>query len=241
MIEPVFGSRRQRHCRGAEQETNPEGPMSSTTCVIVDDHPAIAQAVDSAFSNTAISLVGRARGVEEAVRVLAEHQPDVALVDLRLGDGDGFDVIEQLHAVSPRTRAVVFTGVGERASLLRAMELGVEGFVLKEAPLEELVRAVMVAAGGGTYIDPAIARELAKPGAAQAAQLTDREWEIIRLLARGLGNEEIGKALFISPATVRTHLRNGMSKLGASTRAQAVAIAYADGRIPAADASRSAA
>ena len=89
------------------------------------------------------------------------------------------------------------------------MDLGVEGFVLKEAPLEELVRAVLVAAGGGTYIDPTIARELAKPGAEPAAELTEREWEIIRLLARGLGNEEIGKALFISPATVRTHLRNG--------------------------------
>ena len=133
----------------------------------------------------------------------------MALVDLRLGDGDGFEVIEQLRIVSPRTRAVVFTGLGDRASLLRAMDLGVEGFVLKEAPLEELVRAVTVAAGGGTYIDPTIARELAKPGAEPAAQLTDREWEIIRLLARGLGNDEIGKALFISPATVRTHLRNG--------------------------------
>jgi DNA-binding NarL/FixJ family response regulator len=111
------------------------------------------------------------------------------------------------------------------------MDLGVEGFVLKSAPLDELVRAVTVAAGGGTYVDPTIARELAKPGADQAAQLTEREWEIIRLLAQGLGNDEIGKALFISPATVRTHLRNGMTKLGASTRAQAVAIAYVDGRI----------
>ena len=166
----------------------------------------------------------------------------MALVDLRLGDGDGFDVIEQL-----RTRLAAHAGrrlhrrsaTGRRCS--RAMDLGVEGFVLKEAPLEELVRAVLVAAGGGTYIDPTIARELAKPGAEQAAELTDREWEIIRLLARGLGNEEIGKALFISPATVRTHLRNGMSKLGATTRAQAVAIAYADGRIRPSDASRSAA
>ena len=98
------------------------------------------------------------------MRALAEHQPDVALVDLRLGDGDGFEVIEQLRTVSPRTRAVVFTGLGDRASLLRAMDLGVEGFVLKEAPLEELVRAVTVAAGGGTYIDPMIARELSQAG-----------------------------------------------------------------------------
>jgi DNA-binding NarL/FixJ family response regulator len=213
-------------------ESDSGGTMSSTTCVIVDDHPAIAHAVESAFAETAVTVVGCAGSVDEAVRVLRELAPDVALVDLRLGaGGDGFAVLEQLHRLSPRTRAVVFTGAGDRASLLRAMDLGVEGFVLKSAPLEELVRAVTVAAGGGTYVDPTIARELAKPVADQPTQLTEREWEIIRLLAQGLGNDEIGKALFISPATVRTHLRNGMTKMGAATRAQAVAIAYADGRI----------
>jgi DNA-binding NarL/FixJ family response regulator len=211
----------------------PEARMSSTTCVIVDDHPAIAYAVESAFAGTAVAVVGRASGAEEAVRTIGELAPDVALVDLRLADGDGFEVIERVRAVSSRTRVVVFTGGGDRASLLRAMDLGVDGFVLKEAPLDELVRAVGVAAEGGTYVDPTIARELARRGAEPAAELTEREWEIIRLLAKGLGNEEIGKQLFISPATVRTHLRNGMSKLGASTRAQAVAIAYADGRIAA--------
>ncbi len=112
------------------------------------------------------------------------------------------------------------------------MDLGVEGFVLKEAPLDELVRAVH-RRGRRRHLrrsdDRPRAREARRPIGPR--ELTEREWEIIRLLAQGLGNEEIGKALFISPATVRTHLRNGMTKLGASTRAQAVAIAYADGRI----------
>jgi DNA-binding NarL/FixJ family response regulator len=202
--------------------------LDSITCVIVDDHPAIYRGVDAGFAGTAISVVGLATGVREALRVLAELRPDVALVDLKL-DGDGFEVIQGLRTVSPPTRVVVFTGLGDRASLLRAMDLGVEGFVLKAAPLEELVRAVTVTAAGGTYVDPTIARELAGGGAAERARrLTEREWEIIRLLARGYGNEEIGKALFISAATVRTHLRNAMEKLGASTRAQAVAIAFAD-------------
>jgi DNA-binding NarL/FixJ family response regulator len=205
--------------------------VSSTTCVIVDDHPAIVAAVEAAFAGSSISVVGHARGVTEAVRMLQELQPDVALVDLRLGDGDGFEVIRRLREISPHTRAVIFTGVGDRASLLRAMDLGVEGFVLKEAALEELMRAVTVAAHGGTYIDPMIARELGGPDGVRGTRLTEREWEILRLLARGLGNEEIGKELFISPATVRTHLRNAMDKLGASTRAQAVAIAFVDGRI----------
>ena len=207
--------------------------MGSTTCVIVDDHPAIAHAVEAAFAGTEITVVGRAREVDEAVRTLGELKPDVALVDLRLGDGDGFEVIERLRTVSPQTRAVVFTGSGDRVALFRAMDLGVEGFLLKEAPLDELVRAVSVAAAGGTYVDPTIAGELVRPAAAAGPieELTEREWEIIRLLAKGLGNEEIGKALFISPATVRTHLRNAMSKLGASTRAQAVAMAYDGGRI----------
>jgi DNA-binding NarL/FixJ family response regulator len=205
--------------------------MSSTTCVIVDDHPAIAQAAELAFAGTPISVLGVARGVREALRTLSELQPDVALVDLRLGDGDGFEVIQQLRTLSPQTRAVVFTGLGDRASLLRAMDLGVEGFVLKEAPLDELVRAVTIAAGGGTYVDPLIARQLVGPASEREARLTEREWEILRLLTKGLGNDEIGKALFISPATVRTHLRNAMDKLGASTRAQAVAIAFSDGRM----------
>jgi DNA-binding NarL/FixJ family response regulator len=205
--------------------------MSRTTCVIVDDHPAIAQAVETAFAGSSVSLVGKARGVKDGLSTLAELKPDVALVDLRLGDGDGFEVIRELRELSPETRAVVFTGLGDRASLLRAMDLGVDGFVLKEAPLEELLRAVTVAAGGGTYIDPMIARELTRAGGEPAPRLTEREWEILRLLARGNGNEEIGRALYISPATVRTHLRNAMDKLGASTRAQAVAIAFADGRI----------
>ena len=206
--------------------------MGSTTCVIVDDHPAIAHAVEAAFAGTEITVVGRARTVDEAARTLGALKPDVALVDLRLGDGDGFEVIERLRTVSPQTRAVVFTGSGDRVALLRALDLGVDGFILKEASLDELVRAVSVAAAGGTYVDPTIAGELARPAASgQNEELTEREWEIIRLLAKGLGNEEIGKALFISPATVRTHLRNAMSKLGASTRAQAVAMAYDGGRI----------
>jgi DNA-binding NarL/FixJ family response regulator len=208
-----------------------EGRASLTTCVIVDDHPVIAAAVEAAFAGSSISVVGHAQSVREAVRMLGDLKPDVALVDLRLGDGDGFEVIRQLHTISPHTRAVIFTGVGDRATLLRAMDLGVEGFVLKEAALEDLLRAVTIAAAGGTYIDPMIARELAGPVGDAAPRLTEREWEILRLLARGLGNDEIGKALFISSATVRTHLRNAMDKLGASTRAQAVAIAFVDGRI----------
>jgi DNA-binding NarL/FixJ family response regulator len=213
----------------------------STTCVIVDDHPAIAQAVGGAFADREIAVVGSAASVQEAVRLIARVKPDVALVDLRLADGSGFDVIGRLATVSPHTRTVVFTGLGDRSSLLRAMDLGVEGFVLKEAPLEELLRAVQIAAGGGTYVDPLIAGELVGPGHREA-RLTEREWEILRLLTKGLGNDEIGKALFISPATVRTHLRNAMDKLGASTRAQAVAIAFTDRRMSdGADSSRPAA
>lgn len=206
--------------------------MDSITCVIVDDHPAIQRGIEGAFADSAITIVGRAGRVREALKVIGETKPKVALVDLRLADGDGFEVISGMRTKSPHTRVVVFTGLGDRASLLRAMDLDVEGFVLKAAPVEELVRAITVTAAGGTYIDPTIASELAGDGGAeQAERLTEREWEILRLLAKGLGNAEIGKLLFISPATVRTHLRNAMEKLGATTRAHAVAIAFADDRI----------
>jgi DNA-binding NarL/FixJ family response regulator len=203
--------------------------MSSTTCVIVDDHPVIARAVESAFAGSGVDVVGWAQAVPDALELLGRLRPDVALVDLRLRSDDGLELVRLLGGVSPRTRAVVFTGLCDRATLLRALDLGAAGFLLKEAPLDELVHAVTVAAAGGTYVDPALAREVV---GVPAPQLTEREWDILRLLAEGLGNREIGEALLISPATVRTHLRNAMDKLGASTRAQAVAVAFAAGGRP---------
>ena len=126
------------------------------------------------------------------------------------------------------TPVLVYSGYGDRALLMEALDVGVRGFVLKEAPLDDLVRAVSAVAAGGTYVDPVLAGALAAAVGQQAPQLTQRERDVLRLLADGLSNEEIGKQLFISAETVRTHLRKAMDKLGAETRTQAVALALRD-------------
>jgi DNA-binding NarL/FixJ family response regulator len=127
-------------------------------------------------------------------------------------------------ASSPDTAVILYTAYGDRALLVEAMDAGARGFVLKEAPLVDLVRAVEIVAGGGTYVDPVLAGVFATSTAtSKLPTLTQREREVLRLLSDGNSNEEIGKALFISPETVRTHVRKAMDKLDADTRTQAVA------------------
>ncbi|MGH3004220.1 MAG: LuxR C-terminal-related transcriptional regulator [Gaiellaceae bacterium] len=123
-------------------------------------------------------------------------------------------------------------GYGDRALLTEALDAGVRGFVLKEAPMDDLLRALRTAAEGGTFVDPVLAGTLATASiGAKLPQLTQRDRAVLRLLADGLSNEEIGKELFISAETVRTHVRKAMGKLDADTRTQAVARALRDNLI----------
>jgi DNA-binding NarL/FixJ family response regulator len=130
---------------------------------------------------------------------------------------------------APETAVLLYTGYGDRALLTEALDAGVQGFVLKEAPMDDLLRAVQAVANGGTYVDPVLAGTLAASSVGgNVPQLTQRERDVLRLLADGLSNEEIGKRLFISAETVRTHVRKAMDKLDADTRTQAVARALRD-------------
>jgi DNA-binding NarL/FixJ family response regulator len=118
---------------------------------------------------------------------------------------------------------ILYTGYGDRALLTEALDAGARGFVLKEAPMEDIARAVQTVAAGGTYVDPVLAGTLATAAGERVPQLTHRERDVLRLLADGHSNEEIGKRLYISAETVRTHVRKAMDKLDADTRTQAVA------------------
>ena len=196
------------------------------TCLVADDHPAMIEAVCSVLEEHGIEIAGRARDGEEALAKLETRNPTVALVDLRMPRLSGIEVARHARRVAPATAVIVYTAYGERALLTEALDAGVRGFLLKEAPLGDLVRAVEMVAAGETYVDPGLAGVLATSDAAvKATKLTQREREVLRLLADGLTNEEIGKRLFISPETVRTHVRKAMSKLDADTRTQAVATA----------------
>jgi DNA-binding NarL/FixJ family response regulator len=137
----------------------------------------------------------------------------------------GVELARRAASAAPETGLVFYTAYGDRALVTEALDLGVRGFVMKEAPLSDLVRAVEIVARGGTYVDPVLAGVLASATLSKNPALTPREREVLRLLADGLSNEQIGKRLFISPETVRTHVRKAMDKLEADTRTQAVAIA----------------
>jgi DNA-binding NarL/FixJ family response regulator len=136
----------------------------------------------------------------------------------------GVEVARRASRSSPSTAVILYSGYGDKALLIEALDAGARGFVLKEAPLVDLHRAIEVVARGETYVDPVLAGALASSEVtAQLPLLTQRERDVLRLLADGSSNEEIGKALFISAETVRTHVRKAMAKLEADTRTEAVA------------------
>jgi len=194
------------------------------TCVVADDHPAVLEAVAEFLAQSGIEVVARARDGEEALERIEQRKPQVALVDVRMPKLGGIELTRRAKRSAPETAVLLYTGYGDRALLTEALDAGVAGFIQKEAPMDDLVRAVQSVASGGTYVDPVLAGTLATSSVGKKVpQLTQRERDVLRLLADGLSNEEIGKRLFISAETVRTHVRKAMSKLDADTRTQAVA------------------
>ncbi|HXG76132.1 MAG TPA: response regulator transcription factor [Gaiellaceae bacterium] len=198
---------------------------TAITCVVADDHPPIRDAVGRALAEAGIEVVGEASTGEEALQLIEARRPSVALLDIRLGRGlTGLEVARRMRRSAPETAAVLYTSFGERAMLTEALDAGARGYVLKGAPLDELVRALRLVADGGTYVDGALASALATPGAIDRAEaLTARERDVLRLLAEGMRNEQIARTLYISPETVKAHVAKAMRKLEADTRTQAVA------------------
>jgi len=198
------------------------------TCVIADDHPAMLTAIADTLERSGVEIVGRASDGQEALVQIEAQHPRVAIVDVRMPRLSGIEVATKSAVVAPNTSIIFYTAYGDRALLSEALDVGARGFVLKEAPLPDLVRAVERVAAGDAYVDPVLAGILVSAQSEKIPSLTQREREVLRLLADGLSNEEIGKKLFISAETVRTHVRKAMDKLDADTRTQAVARALRD-------------
>ncbi len=197
-----------------------------TSVLVADDHPAVVEAVADVLAEHGIEIAGRARDGDDAVEQIALRKPTVAILDLRMPGQSGIEVAKLVSKTSPGTSVILYTAFGDRALLTEALDAGARGFVLKEAPLAEVVRAVELVAAGRTYVDPVLAGVLSSSAATdKRLNLTQRERDVLRLLADGMSNEEIGKSLIISPETVRTHVRKAMAKLDADTRTQAVATA----------------
>jgi DNA-binding NarL/FixJ family response regulator len=196
-------------------------------CVFADDHPAIVDAV-TRFLREAdeIDLVGWATDGDRAARLIANTSPDVAILDVRMPKRSGIDLARDLHAARSTTAVILYTGEADRALLLEALDAGARGFILKEAPLDDLLRATRMVANGDTYVDPVLGAVVASGEASgRLSVLTQREREILRLIADGMRNEDVGRHLHLSPHTVRTHVSHAMAKLEADTRTQAVATA----------------
>jgi two-component system response regulator DesR len=166
---------------------------------------------------------------DEAVRKIEELRPAVAMLDLTLHGQSGLEIARRVLRSVPETAIIVYSGSNDPATVREALDLGVRAFVVKDAPLEGLKRALETVAAGGSYVDPVVAALLlAKP---TGPQLTERERQVLRLLADGYSYAEIGRQLFISPETVRTYVTKTIQKLGVQTRMQAVATALRAGLI----------
>jgi DNA-binding NarL/FixJ family response regulator len=194
-----------------------------TTCLLADDHPALLDAVGRFLELHDVEVVHRARDGQDALTQVCRLHPDLALLDLVLPGLSGTETTRRIGREAPETAVVVYTGYAEAPHLLEALDAGARGFLSKDAPLEELVRAVEIVASGRTYVDASLAPSLVQLEALSIPQLTARERDVLRLLADGLRTDEVARRLYISPETVRTHLRKAMDKLEAETRTQAVA------------------
>ncbi|GIJ24445.1 response regulator [Micromonospora lutea] len=188
-----------------------------------------------------ITVVGEATNGAEAVELARATRPDVVLMDIRMPRLDGIRAAEQIVEMPgmDRVRILILTTYDTDENVFEALQAGASGFLLKDAGPAELLHAIRVIAAGDALLAPRVTRRLisqftARRKAAQAGEdrlavLTDREREVLALVAQGLSNDEIGAALFLSPATARTHVSRTMGKLGARDRAQLVAIAYQTG------------
>jgi len=198
--------------------------------LVVDDHPVVrAGLVGLLDGEGEIAVVGQAEGGAQAVSLARDLEPDVVLMDLRMPGLDGAAATAQILAERPTTRVVVLTTFETDADILRAVEAGATGYLLKDTPHAELLAAVRAAARGETVLAPPVAQRLLSELRDGGERLTPREVEVLGAVARGLSNAQVGAELFISEATVKTHLLRIFAKLGVDDRTRAVTVALERG------------
>jgi len=202
--------------------------------LIADDHPVVREGLRGMLGAEAgIQVVAQAASGDEAVVMAIRHQPDVVLMDLRMPGGDGVQATAGIVAAVPGARVIVLTTYESDADIVRAVEAGATGYLLKDTPLPDLVAAIRAAARGETVLGPTVAGRLVSHLRRPAVEpLSGREIEVLTLVARGKTNADIGRALFISEATVKTHLLRAFGKLGVSDRTAAVTRAIEFGMLP---------
>ena len=201
------------------------------TVLLAYDHEVVREGLRLALLRSPhIRVVGEAPDGETAVALTERRRPDVIVMDLRMPVMDGIEATEEIMRRVPDAKVLIFTAYSERALLQRGLESGARGYILKEAPHETLLRAIEKVAAGETFIDPALMASMTI-GKNGTDVLTQREREILQLLADGMSNADVAGQLFISQETVKSHVRHILTKLEADTRTQAVAIALREAMI----------
>ena len=200
--------------------------------VLIEDHQALREGLELLLDREGLEVVGAA-GTAERGRALVEAlDPDVALVDIRLGDECGITLTRRLVEADAERRVVLYTGSDDVSLLFDGLDSGARGYALKEGAPAELTGALRTVAEGGTYVDPRLRPALLSRRATQREpRLSRREREVMDLLAQGLTGEQVAERLVLSSETVKTHVRNAMAKLEAHTRVHAIAIALRDGEL----------
>ncbi|MGD9099771.1 MAG: response regulator transcription factor [Anaerolineae bacterium] len=212
--------------------------------LIADDHPVVRNGLRGFLETYVdINVVGEAQNGRQAVALAREHVPDVILMDLLMPEMDGVEAISQIVLFSPTTRIIVLTSYTEDEFLFPAMHAGASGYLLKDVEPEELVSALRAAVRGHATLHPSVAARLVRgaehPADDLLADLSERELEVLRLIARGMSNKEIAEALTIAEGTVKSHVSNILSKLHLAHRTQAALYALKRKLVPLDDPSTS--
>lgn len=195
-------------------------------CVVGDDHEALRRGVVALLEAEGdLRVIGQARDGQEALDLSERRRPDVTILDVGLPDRDGIDICREMTERELPTAVVLYTGSPDPSHLHAALDAGARGFVLKSGPPQDLCRAVRAVHAGDAYIDATLGARLIERQMGKTTVLSERETEVVQLLANGLTTDAVGSALFLSPATVRSYAENAMRKLEAHNRVHAVATA----------------
>ncbi len=210
-----------------------------TRALVVDDQQLVRAGLRKILAEGGVEVVGECEDGSAALRAVGELRPDVVLMDMRMRGMGGAEATRRIRELPDGPPVLVLTTYDDDETLEAGLSAGAAGFLLKDAPGEEIIRATRVVAGGGAWLDPAVAERVLRSyraagqdrraGRAGLEELTPRELEVLKLIARGLTNDEIGGALFIGEATVKTHVNRVFGKLGVRDRAHAIVFAHQRG------------
>jgi len=227
---------RQSQAGSNERENTPlpqeaaTNQCESLTVLVADEHPVVREGLVALINRQPdMRVVGEASNGRDAVERFIAQRPDVAFLALRLPIVDGVEAVQAIREKVPAARLVIFTTCQNEEAIYRAVQAGAGGYVPKDTPAGDLIECIRTVSNGGTWIPPAVAAKLAKRTTAQ--ELTPREMEVLRLVARGKSNKEIGVVLNISEATVKVHMTHILEKLEVTGRTEAIGVAVSRGLV----------